>query len=96
MAGKIVFCATTFMLWMYFCNVSLFLLYFQILLHRQTHMHGQKTEHKLNHILSHQTSSHCHYGPMGFISASFKTTTLIPTPTLYSRMISMEEETQLA
>lgn len=48
------------------------------------HMDAQATPHteyRPDQILSHQTSSHCHLRPMGFISASFKTTTLIPTPT---------------
>lgn len=63
--------------------------------HMDTHARPN-TKHKLDHILSHQTSSHCHRRPMGFISASFKTTTLIPTPTLQSQMLSMEEETALA
>lgn len=33
---------------------------------------------------------------MGFISASFKTTTLILTPTLQSQMLSVEKETTIA
>lgn len=54
------------------------------------------TKQILDHTLSHQTPYYCHCRPMGFISASFKTTTLIPTPTLESLMLSVEEETTFA
>lgn len=63
--------------------------------HMDTHARPY-TKHRLDNILSHQTPSHCHCKPMSFISASFQATTLIPTPTLQSQMLSMEEETTLA
>ncbi len=51
------------------------------------------TKPELDHLFPHQAPSHCHCKPMGFISASFKTTTLIPTPTLQSQMLSIEGNT---
>lgn len=85
------------MSWIYFFSVSLVVCHNSK--YKCTHMdtHARpSTKNILDLILSHQTSSHCHRGPMGFISASFKTTIIIPTPTLQSQMLSVEEETTLA
>lgn len=46
-------------------------------------------------ILAHQTSLLCHHRPMGFINASFKTTTQTPSPTIGSQMLAVMKDSRL-